>query len=281
MRKPWRQAKDFFRSVVFNIAATWRQMRAADVPILAGSLAFSSVIALVPLLAVSLSVFKAYGGFEVLMKQLEPFILENLVEASGAHASRFIRASIVRIESGALGVIGVIGLLLTSTKVFFDIEIAVQRVWQEKARGFRWRRLFVYWTVMFIGPLLLATALGIIGSRGLDLVQVIPKKSVVFVCVFAAFACINKLVPAAKVAWRAVIVSSLFAAGGIALAQQFYARVTVDILRFSKIYGSLASIPIFLIWILVLWWISLASFALCAVLEANRIRERRRITPRL
>ena len=62
-------------------------------------------------------------------------------------------------------------------------------------------------------------------------------------------------------------VKKAFAALGVVLAQSFYARVTGHILSYSKIYGSIASIPIFFLWILVLWWIALAGVALCAVLE--------------
>ncbi|RYZ66215.1 MAG: YihY/virulence factor BrkB family protein, partial [Proteobacteria bacterium] len=59
-------------------------MKASDLSILAGSLAFSTVISLVPLLAVSLSVFTAFGGLDTLLHKIEPFILQNLVDASGA-----------------------------------------------------------------------------------------------------------------------------------------------------------------------------------------------------
>ena len=259
-----------------TILATWRRLRAADAPILASSLAFSTVISLVPLLAVSLSVFKAYGGFDTLMKQIEPLILENLVEASGAHVSSVIQESVHRIDTGALGLTGAFGLLISSTKVFLDMETAVQRVWQEKTVGLQWRRLLVYWTVMFLGPLFLAIALGMIGSKGLDVVKLVPKNSVAFVCLLGAFYCINKLVPGKRVSRRSALLSSLFAAIGIVVAQHFYAVVTTEILGYSKIYGSLASIPIFLIWILVLWWISLASVALCATLEIGLARELRR-----
>lgn len=265
-------AYTFIQTGLAILLATWRRMRCADVPILASSLAFTTVISLVPLLAVSLSVFKAYGGFANLMKYLEPFILENFVEASGAHVSRFISASVDRIESGALGVTGAVGLVLTSTKVFFDMETAVQRIWREAHDNFRWQRLLVYWAVMFFGPLVLAVGLGLIGSKGLGVIFFIPKKTVVIFCLFVAFYLINKFVPASQVRFKAAAISALFASFALGYAQVFYARFTVDVLRYSKIYGSLASIPIFLVWLLILWWISLASVALCAVLNSEEWR---------
>ncbi len=249
------------------ISATWLQMRDVDVPVLAGSLAFATVLSLVPLLAVSLSAFQAFGGFEILLKHLEPFILQNLVEASGAHVSKFIQDSIARIQSGKLGAIGALALLFTSTRLFMNVEKAVRRVWKEETPKFNLWRLLVFWVVMFLGPVFLAATLGVLGSKDLGLLKLLPHQSMAFLCTLIGFVMINRLLPARTVSWRSVVIASAFAAVGVVLAQSFYAKVTGQILTYSKIYGSIASVPIFFLWILVLWWISLAGVALCAVLE--------------
>lgn len=254
------------------VLGTWKQMSAGDVQILAGSLAFATTMSIVPLLAVSLSVFKAFGGFENLFKKLEPFILQNFVEASGVHISNFIVTSIDRIQSGALGFTGAVALFITSTKLLLDMETAVHRMWHEKPQRLNVFRLVMYWIIMFVGPLIAAIALGVMGSNDLGLIKLIPHQTVVLVITFAAFVCINKFVPIARVRWTAAFVSAAMSAIGIGLAQSFYAQITGRVLRYSKIYGSLASIPIFLLWILVLWWIFLAGVALCAVLETRASR---------
>jgi membrane protein len=249
------------------VMGMWRQLRAADARILAGSLAFTTTMSIVPLLAVSLSVFKAYGGFQLLMKQIEPFILKNLAETSGVNTSRFIESAINRIQSGTLGIGGALALFFTSTKLLLDMETAVRRVWCEKWRRPKLRRLLVYWIVVFVAPLLMAVALGIVGSKGLGLIRVLPKHSIAFGFTFVVFFCVNKFVPTSSVRLGSALVSSLLGALGVALAQNFYAQLTKTVLSYSKIYGSLASIPIFLLWILIIWWIVLGSVALCATLE--------------
>jgi membrane protein len=259
--------KNRAQGIISILIGTWRQMRAADVQILAGSLAFSTTMSIVPLLAVSLSVFKAYGGFNVLMKQIEPLILQNLVEASGVHVSKFITSSVERIQSGKLGLGGATALFVTSTKLLFDMETAVRRVWSEKWQRPRVRRLIVYWAVMFIAPLMMAIALGVIGSKDLGLIRVLPKHLIAFGFTFLGFFSINKFVPTAFVRVRSALLSATVGALSVAIAQKFYASITKQVLSYSKIYGSLASIPIFLLWILILWWIVLGSVALCATLE--------------
>lgn len=242
-------------------------MKKSDVSILASSLSYSTVLSIVPLLAVSLSVFKALGGFESLLEKIEPFILDNFVEASGAHVSEFIEDAIDRIQSGALGAFGAIALFVTSTKLYLDVERAVQRVWSERIDKVLFHRIVVYWVVMFIGPLVLAVAIGLIGSQDWQLFTILPHHAISFACTLAAFFMMNKLLPAQNVSFGSALYASLIAAIGIALAQGFYAQVTKNILRYSKIYGSIASIPIFFLWISVLWWICLGGVALCATLE--------------
>lgn len=269
-KQPWFKPFQDFGTVIWRV---WRQMRDSDTPILAGSLAFSTVISLVPLLAVSLSVFTAYGGLESLLNKIEPFILQNLVEASGAEISRGIRRAIQRVHSGALGFGGVVGLFLASTKLFYDIERAVHRVWHIRSDRSLWKRLLIYWIVMFAAPLVLAVILGLLGSKDLGFVAWIPKRTIALSLALVSFVCIYKYIPSRPVRWRASIISALFATACLGVVQEAYAVVVKKILYFNKIYGSLASVPIFLLWLLVLWWICLAGVALCAVIERDRTGE--------
>lgn len=259
------------------IRETRRQMRESDLSILAGSLAFSTVISLVPLMAVSLSVFTAFGGLETLLHKIEPFILQNLVDASGAEISRGIRRAIARVHSGALGIGGAIGLLIASSKLFYDMERAVQRVWGiENERRF-WRRLFVYWLLMFLGPLLLAGVLGLVGSKDVSKLKYLPKGLIVLTIEFIAIFAFYKVVPSTFVKIKAALISALIAVAAIGVAQSFYSTIMRTFLKVNKVYGSLASVPLFLIWLLVLWQICLTGVALCAVLNRGGAVEKKKL----
>jgi membrane protein len=247
--------------------AVWHQLREADVQILAGSLAFATVMSLVPLLAVGLAVFSAFRGFEPLMNKLEPFLLRNLVDASGANFAHEIRAAIARVHAGALGIGGVGGLLITSTKIFRDMETAVQRVWRLKSRHSLARRLAIAWALIFIAPVILAVALVTLTSRDLGLIQLLPRGTITDLLEFISLVILYKLVPSCRVHWRSAFISGLVATIALILAHMFYAQLTIHTLRYNKIYGSVASIPIFLLWLLVLWWIVLIGVGLCAVIE--------------
>jgi membrane protein len=264
--------RDSVRFVLRTFARTSIQMKRSDIPLLASSLSFGTTMSMVPLLAVSLSVFKAYGGFDVLLKRFEPFILQNFVEASGAQVSNIIHKSIARIHSGTLGVGGAIFLLVVSTKLFLDMDKAVHRVWEIESNRSFLRRLVVYWIVMFLGPLVLAVALGVAGSKDLGLIKHIGRNGIAVGFTFCAFLMIYKWIPSTFVHWRNALFSAVVAAFGVGLAQAFYASITKTFLRYSKIYGSIASVPIFLVWIQVLWLIFLAGVALCATLEKQNAK---------
>ena len=262
--------RGFLRTSAQVFARVWRQMRDSDVQMLAGSLAFSTVISLVPLLAVSLSVFSAYGGLESLMKKIEPFILQNLVEASGAELSKGIRRSIQRVHSGTLGFTAALFLFLASTKLFHDMETAVHRVWQVKSDRWFVQKLVIYWSVMFSGPFVLAVALGVMGSKDYGLIKFFTKGRVITVLEFVAMLSMYKFLPSCRVRWSSAFYAAILATTGFRLTQLFYSQITKNILAYNKIYGSLASIPIFLLWILVLWWICLAGVAVSAALDKRR-----------
>lgn len=270
LKSAYRNARRQLAVAFRTLHAAYLRIQKADIPLIAGSLSFTTVLTLVPLLAVSLSVFHWLGGLEGLLKQLEPFILKNLVESSGAQFSRYLMRAIRRIHSGALGVTGVVGLFLASTKLFSDMEKAIQRVWFVKHKRALWKRLIVYWTVMFAGPLVVAALLGVIGSKDLGLIRILPREWIAVVLAMTGLFAIYKWVPARVVEFRPAFASALLATVGLALAQEFYAEAMRGLFRFSKVYGSLAGIPLFLLWIFLLWWIILLGATLTAILQERR-----------
>lgn len=244
-----------------------RHIRDPELRILASALAFATLISIVPLLAVSLSVFHSFGGFESLLSKVEPFLMQNLIPTSGADITVAIRSAVRRIHSGALGFWGVIGLLLASTKLFFDIERSVQKVWQLTPRKKFAGRLVIYWMVMFSVPVLIAIVLGVAGSRDLLFFRKIPKWTITFALLFAGLFATYKFMPAAKVVKKWAALSALTAASAIIFLQFSYVGITRELLSYNKVYGSLASVPFFLLWLLVVWWIFLIGVGLTSSLQ--------------
>ncbi len=264
MLKTWNRLADLSVDIA---SGCWRRLVESDARTLAGSLAFATTISIVPLLAVSLGVFHSHGGFEPLLRRLEPFLLGKLVAGAGADAASAIREVIHRVHSKTLGVGGTVGLLLASLNLFINVEQGVRKIWGSRARRPLWRRLLVYAAVMFLGPLLAAVGLGALGSGALESLVHFPKGTVGFMFAFTGLFGIFKFLPGQQVRVRAACWSALFASLGIAMVQEFYFELTKTMLSYNAVYGSLASVPVFLLWILVLWWIVLFGVALCKALH--------------
>jgi membrane protein len=254
----------FFPNVIKDLITL---LRDSDIRLLASALAFATLISLVPLLAVSLSVFHSFGGFEFLLKKVEPFLLQNLIPASGADITAAIRTAVRRVHSGALGFWGIIGLLLASTKLFFDIERAVQKVWQLDPRKKFAGRLVIYWIVMFSVPVMIAIILGIAGSKDIWFYKKIPKWTITFLLLFSGLFATYKFMPAVKVVKKWAALSALGASSAILFLQISYVGITRELISYNKVYGSLASVPFFLLWLLVVWWIFLIGVGLTSSLQ--------------
>lgn len=112
---------------------TLRQMREGELQLVAASLSFSTIIGLVPFLAVVLATFKSIGGLEELYPKVESFLLIYLREAAGSDVTKFIRIFIKNINAGRLGTTGAVFLFITSVKLLHDMEVGINRIWARPA----------------------------------------------------------------------------------------------------------------------------------------------------
>jgi membrane protein len=255
-----------------------RHMRTTEFGLLTASLSFSTVLALVPLLAVCLSVFHWHGGLQKLLDKFEPYVLENLAQGAGQQVSRSIRGALERIHSGALGMGGGLALLFISTKLFHDIEEAVQRIFLTKTQRPWVVRLSLYWLVMFLGPLLVAFIVGMNRSKEAGFWRSLSLQHITFGFVLLSLAAIYKFVPTIRLRWLAVLPSAVLASSLMAVTQVFFRALSKEMLTLNKIYGGLAAIPLFLIWIQLLWYVFLAGAGLTYVLQ-QRLDRRRAVEP--
>ncbi len=241
---------------------TWRIMDRAQVFIGAGNLAYTTILSIIPVLAVGFALFRLFGGLDKAYSVLEPLILQNLAQASGQEAIHQIREFIenARDYAGAVGVGGVIGLLFTGYGLFSSIENAVNRIWEASPQRPFLRTLCYYWTLLSLGPIALGVILGLIS-------RIMPAAMMVFLSSTLLLFLLYKYVPSRKVATLPAIVSALLASALWNVAGIAYAAYTQRAISYRSIYGSLGAIPILLLWIYITWLIVLSGAALCFALH--------------
>jgi len=248
---------------------TARQSRLVQV---AASLTFSSVLALVPLLAVVLAVLTAFPLFGQMRESIEQDLAKSLLPVP--YAQTILRyLSDFAAKAAGVGALGLVFLGLTALTMILTVDRILNDIWQVHLRRPLARRLLVYWAVLSVGPVLLAISLSLTsyvvslsdphlarwGSGMRSLLQFVPP-----VIAAAAYSTIYALVPNRAVQWRHAITGGLVTAVADELMSRAFAAYVIHG-SFLSIYGAFAAVPIFLTWIYLSW----LSFLFGAVIAAT------------
>ena len=263
------------------------------------SLVYTTLLSMVPLLALSFSVLKAFG----VHNQVEP-LLDNLLAPLGEQGQEISSRLVAFIEHMNVGVLGAVGLALliyTVVSLVQKIEESFNAIWhvtQLRSLGERFSR---YLSVLLVGPLLIFAALGITASAmssevARSVLAVQPVGSVLiaagkvapYALVIAAFTFAYLFVPNTRVNFAPALTAGVI--GGVLWqsAGWAFAAFVVSSTSYSAIYSSFAILVLFLIWLYVSWLVLLIGAAVSFYVQhpeylyakpgeprlSNRMRER-------
>ncbi len=261
MSFPWKR-------VALNLRERFKNDQLA---LTASSLTFTTIIALVPFITVALAVFTAFPMFSTLQTVLQQWLVESLVPDN---ISRQVLGYLTQFSGKAsrLGTLGVMVLFATALALILTIDRTLNRVWHvPKARPLR-QRVLIYWTVVTLGPLLLAASLAItsyVVSAGSGVVKLPGGVRwllglLEFGLLAGGVASLFRFVPNTYVAWSHAWAGGLFVAVGIELAKKLLTLYLSAMPTYSAVYGAFAILPILLVWIYLAWLIVLTGAVLAA-----------------
>jgi membrane protein len=281
---PLSGAASSLRRMVAHLLAAWsgqqmrelwlfarRRLREESLPQVAGSLTFATVFALVPLLTLALAIFTTFPLFNTLRASLEHYFVQSVMPRE---ISNTILSYLTQFATQAtrLSAVGAVTLVATSLMMMALIERALNRIWRVRSER-RWhRRILVYWAIVTLGPVLIGVSLTITSQVFLvtiGLVGGVPALFYTAVSVLVttgAFTLLYVSVPNRYVDWRDAAWGGLLAALAFELAKRGFAVFIQQVPAYSKIYGALAALPLFLLWIYLSWMITLSGALLAAAL---------------
>lgn len=243
------------------------RMREDRLSMTAGSLTFTTMLALVPLLAVVLAVFTAFPMFGKLQLSLQQWLSDSLVPPTIA---RQVSGYLTQFASKAsrLGWVGLGALAATALTLVLTIDRSLNVIWGVRERRPVLRSALVYSCVLLIGPLLLAlslamTSYAVSASRGL--VGALPAglRGVFDLLDFAmtalGIAALYRFVPLSRVEWGHALTGGVLAAFGLEVAKAALGLYIALVPTYSLIYGAFASLPILLLWIYIVWLVVLVG----------------------
>jgi membrane protein len=246
----------------------------------AGSLTFTTLISLVPLMTVMLALFTAFPMFARFQVALEKYLLQSLVPDTIAKP---VLASLTQFASKAsqVGSVGLVVLVVAALALMMTIDRTLNAIWRvRKTRPFA-HRVLVYWAALTLGPLLVGislslTSYAISASRGL--VDAMPGGvrfvlgAMEFALLSGGMAALYRYIPNTHVSATHAWAGGLF----VGVAFEFTKRMLTWYLglvpSYSVIYGAFATLPIFLLWIYLCWVVVLLGAVIAAYAPSLSMR---------
>ncbi|MEA2102729.1 MAG: YhjD/YihY/BrkB family envelope integrity protein [Thermodesulfobacteriota bacterium] len=244
-----------------RICQIWKNFNDDQGFLWATSLTYTTLFALVPLLAVGLSLFKAFGGFDDIQTNIIlPFVSEMLDPTHKIKVMQHIQSYVDKIDAGALGVIGTSIFILTFVPLFLGMEKAINNIWGRVDDRPLWHKFITYWAITTLGPVAMVIIISLVSLfneviPGLQLLESL-KPMMVFYLIFGLFL-VYKLVPNTQVNNKSALTGAASGAAIWVLANIAYHTYMKHATASFNIYGSLGAIPVFLLWIYINWLIIL------------------------
>ncbi|MDB5798576.1 MAG: putative ribonuclease [Paucimonas sp.] len=255
-----------------------RRLTEERLPQAAGSLTFTTVLAIVPVLTITFAIFTTFPLFDTFRKAVESYFFKNLMPQGIAHT---ILDYLNQFASQAkrLSAIGAVVLGFTALAMIAMVDRAFNQIWRvRRVRPFT-QRILIYWAVLTLGPLMTGisiTATAYLFDATSAAVGGMPFAGGLFFTALSLltttgmFTLLYAVVPNRAVDWRDALIGGLFAALAFEVSKRLFALFVANFATYTIVYGALAAVPIFLVWIYVGWMIVLIGAVLAAALPVVR-----------
>jgi membrane protein len=263
----------YFSRFVVNQFLERRGLQAAS------SLAYTTLLSIVPLVGVMFSFFGNLPVFSEVSVILQEFVFGNFVPEFGRTVQQYLIS--FSLNASQLTTTGIIVLIIIALMMMATIESAMNHIWNVLSRRNTIARFLVYWTILTLGPVLIGIglyitsyilALPVISSVDSSLMLKTRLLALMpFVTTTLAFTFMYILVPNCHVNRYNGLLGGLIAALFFELTKYSFGLYVKAVPTYQMIYGALAVIPMFLIWIYLSWLIVLLGSQIAYCLSVFRL----------
>ena len=245
---------------------------------IAASLAFTTTLALVPMLTVA-SILIGYLPSVIRIKYAFQGWLLDTYMPGGLNEQVFNYLDQFSAKARGLTLLGILGLVITTIMTMVVIENAFNQIFRVTQRRPIMKKVAIYAAATILGPILLGVGTYLSGlllsasegwteslSFGLSLiVTVVP----VFLAI-AVFTVVYKILPYVKILWADAFSGAIVAAFSFELMKFGFGLFLTNTAFYKTVYGAFAIFPLALIWIYLTWWITMAGAVFVANLPSIR-----------
>lgn len=231
---------------------------------MASALTFTALLAIVPVLAVSFSIFKGFGAFESIKGDMQAFLLKHTIPDSSLISTLSSYFEEFTHNTYGLTFVSVVCLVVTSVSLFITIEEALGQIWNDRRRRSFFQNLTTFTSILVWGPVLLgfSTYLSLtLAASSSQMKEILGSQTWNFLFPLAAswimFYLAFTLLPGARVMTRPALLGAGIAAVLWELGKFGFGLYVSRAVFYSKVYGSLGAIAVFLLWIYISWLVFL------------------------
>ncbi|KEY57241.1 virulence factor BrkB family protein [Serratia sp. DD3] len=260
-----------------------KRIDADGLSMLAGHLAFVSLLSLVPLITVVFALFAVFPMFADISIQLKNFIFSNFMPAAGHVIQRYLEQFVA--NSNKMTAVGICGLIITALLLISSVDTVLNTIWRSKNKRSMVFSFAVYWMVLTLGPLLVGASMAIssyllsqtwlvqtgVNSLVDEVLRVFP-----LLLSWVSFWLLYSIVPTLRVPPKDALVGALVAGVLFELGKKGFAFYVTMFPSYQLIYGVLAVIPILFLWVYWSWCIVLLGAEITVTLgEYRQYRQQR------
>ena len=246
-----------------------------DCPYRASALAFTTMLAIVPLMSLGFSILSTFPVFQSFAAPLQDFIFANFVPTTGVMVQNYLHLFASQVSK--LSAVGIIFLFVVSLLVMYTIESAMNKIWRISSSRRGISAFLLYWAIISFAPFLLGVSLAA-SSYLLSipffanhdtpmLLSVLP-----FLCSLIGFTFLYVVVPNCHVRFLHGFIGGTFSAVLFESAKQVFAYILTHYNAYQLLYGAFAAIPIFFVWIYWVWFITLLGAEISYALAMHHQR---------
>ncbi|MEW5863661.1 MAG: YihY family inner membrane protein [Pseudomonadota bacterium] len=272
-----------FGELASFLRAVWRRFDEDRCLQIAGSLTYTTLLALVPLATVALALVTAFPVFGQITSGLDDWFAENVLPEAIAGAITNYLAQFTE-KAARLTAVGVAFLAVTALMMMLTIDRALNRIFRVSRERPVAQRLLTYWAVLTLGPLLMGASISMtsyVVSASLGLVKGMPilgeavLRTAPVLLEIAAITLLYLWVPNRKLRLRHALIGGAIAGILFELMKRGFALYVERFPTYGAVYGAFAAVPLFLLWLYLSWVAVLAGAVITAMLPGYQSRDRR------
>ena len=244
---------------------------------IAGSLTYTTLFAIVPMLTVFLVIVSSIKALEPARQQMQTWIYSNFLPKTSIAFDKALNAFTE--NSSNLTIIGILFLFVTTVLMLSSIELAFNRIWRvRQARG-GIVGFMRYWTIISLGPIILGTAFVLsstVASMNLlsntvagyqfDFAYVLLFISFALTCL--GFSLLYWTIPNRSVPIKSAVIAGVFSGVVFELLKNLFGFIMSNFTSYQLVYGAFAALPIFLLWIYTSWLVVLLGVQISYAITA-------------